>query len=179
MQTVADQLMLALTRALRPYAPTVAADVSPEGQDIRILTIPNPTLPRWGLQFICPAEPDGRGELHGSLWFGAVEITGYLSAEEAAPTIRAVLDGELTAVLQYKDQDALADHRPLPRRWVFLTSPEDGDLERLEALRTRLSRPVTLAERIRGREVGLYEFASWQASQIICHLPLKKERKHI
>lgn len=178
MQTTADRFMLTLARALRPHAPTVTSDTSEEGEDIRILTLQNPYLPRWGLQFICPAEPDGRGELHGSLWFGAVEITGYLSTEEAESTIRAVLDEEITAVLHYKSEEALADHRPSPRRWVFLTTPGDEDIERLAALREKLRRPVTLMERVRGTDIGVYEITSWQSSEIIHHLPQKKERKH-
>lgn len=178
MQSAADRLMLTLARALRPHAPTVTSDISERGEDIRILTLQNPHLPRWGLQFICPAEPDGQEELHGSLWFGAVEITGYLSAEEAESTIRAVLDGEITAVLHYRNEEALADHRPSARRWVFLTTPEDEDARRLEALRARLSRPVTLMERIRGTDIGIYEITLWQSSEIIRHLPQKKERKH-
>lgn len=178
MPTPADQLLLTLVRSLRDYAPVVATDTSPEGTEIRILTIPNPTEPRWGLQTIWPAEPDGRGELYGSLWFGAVEITGHLSAEDAESTIRAVLDGEITAVLRYKDPEALSDHHPAGPGRVFLTLPGEEDAVRLTALRERMSRPVTLMERIRGRDIGVFEFADWQTSEIIRHLPPEKERKH-
>lgn len=177
MQTPVDQFFLSLTRALRTYAPRVTSDTSPQGEDIRILTIPNPNESRWGLQFICPAEPDAKGEIYGSLWFGAVEITGHLSSDEAEGTLRAVLDGELTAVLRYKNEDAWTNHRPAAWQRVYVTAPGDEDIARLAALKERLSRPVTPIERIRGREIGLYEFATWHSIEFIRHLPQKKPQK--
>ena len=79
MPTAAEQFMPELIRTLRSYAPTVTADTDAQGRESSILTIRNPRDSRWSLQFICPNQPDRHGELYGSLWFGAVEITGYLT----------------------------------------------------------------------------------------------------
>ena len=70
MLTAAEQFMPGLIRTLRSYAPTVTADTDAQGRESSILTIRNPRDSRWSLQFICPNQPDRRGELYGSLWFG-------------------------------------------------------------------------------------------------------------
>ena len=177
MPTAAEQFMPELIRTLRSYAPTVTADTDAQGRESSILTIRNPRDSRWSLQFICPNQPDRHGELYGSLWFGAVEITGYLSAGEAGDTIQAVLNGEMTCVLRYRNEDALNDHRPSSGwRKVFLTSPAGDEDAALAALRARLRTPVTIRDRLAGTYIGIIEFANWRESDIITRLPGKKER---
>jgi len=176
MPTAAEQLMPELIRTLRSYAPTVTADTDAQGRESSILTIRNPRDSRWSLQFICSNQPDRHGELYGSLWFGAVEITGYLSAGEAGDTIQAVLNGEMTCVLRYRNEDALNDHRPSGWRKVFLTSPAGDEYAALAALRARLRTPVTIRDRLSGTYIGIFEFANWRENDIITRLPGKKER---
>lgn len=177
MPTAAEQFMPELIRTLRSYAPTVTADTDAQGRESSILTIRNPRDSRWSLQFICPNQPDRQGELYGSLWFGAVEITGYLSAREAGDTIQAVLNGEMTCVLRYRNEDALNDHRPSSGwRKVFLTSPAGDEDAALAALRARLRTPVTIRDRLAGTYIGIFEFANWRENDIITRLPGKKER---
>lgn len=176
MPTAAEQFMPELIRTLRSFAPTVTADTDAQGRESSILTIRNPRDSRWSLQFICPNQPDRQGELYGSLWFGAVEITGYLSAGEAGDTIQAVLNGEMTCVLRYRNEDALNDHRPSGWQKVFLTSPAGDDDAALAALRARLRTPVTIRDRLSGTYIGIFEFANWRENDIITRLPGKKER---
>lgn len=170
MPTAAEQIMQELVRSLQNHAPSVQWDTDAENRDMRILTIRNPYNERWSLQYTCPVEPDRRGELYGSLWFGAVEITGYLSAEEALDTIQAVLNGHITAVQRFRNRDAQVNHHPSGFCKVFLTAPDGDDDEALAALRERLARPVTFWERLTGTYVGIFEFANWQQTLTVSHM---------
>jgi hypothetical protein len=176
MPTAAEQLISVLTLTLRQHAPTVVSDMDEQGRDILLLTIRNPNDERWSLQFLCPNDAQAQRALRGTLWFGAVKITDYLSAEEACGTIQAVLDGNVTAVLRYRDGEALSDHHPSGLQKVFLTAPAGGDDAALAALRAHLQSPVTLRDRLGGTYIGIFELANWQNSEIIHHLPKKKER---
>lgn len=177
MPTATEQLMQELTRLLRNYAPSVQSDTDAEGRGTRILTVRNPRDGRWSLQFLCPADPDRQGALIGSLWFGAVEITGCLSAEEAPDTIQAVLNGEITCVLRYRNADELSCHRPSGWKKVFLTGSAGGDDTALAALQARLRTPVTLWERLVGTYTGIFEFANWQTCETVARLPGKPGKK--
>ena len=155
-----------LTKAFSSYRPRIVYDVTDKGEKTMELLIENPVEPRFSISL----QAISRHKLIDTctLWFGQAEISGHLDPEMAPSAIATILDDELVAVLRYKNRDAYDNHRPSGNQWLYqLTDDEDDDGAALEKMKQKLTSPPSLADKLMGKLIGVFEIYSWSESEIV------------
>lgn len=162
-----EALASLLLKTFSGYRPRIIYDVTDKGEEVMELLIENPREPRFSIAFQAIGK---RKQVDTcTLRFGQAEITGILEPDMAAPAIATILRDELVAVVQYKNDEAYDNRRPLPKasRLFQLTDDEDDDSQELEKLKQRLSAPPSLMEKLTGKYIGVFEIFCWNESHII------------
>lgn len=165
MQTI-DEFAVLLTKAFAPYHPRVIKDTNDKGGSIMEFVLPNPEHPRFAVS-LQVREDKGYADTC-SLWFGQVEISGYMDIHSVVSAIEEIISDRVVVILRYKNQNAYDDHRPSSRKWMYqLTDDEDDDSAALEAMKARLRTSPSLAEKISGKFLGTFEVFSWSENEVI------------
>ncbi len=165
-----DSFAAHLTRALAPHCgpgerPRAVTDTDDKGRTVLEFTLPNPHESRHSVSLTVS---EHRGTVTScALWFGPVEIAGYLIPEDALPAIEEIVAGNMVAVARYKTRDAYDSRRKASSggiQWVYQL-PDDRS--ELDALLDRLKRPAGLFERIGGGMTGVFEVFRWDGCEVI------------
>ncbi len=161
-----DEFSTLLTRTFAPHRPRIIKDVSDKGKAVVEFILPHPQEPRFSISLQIN-EAGGMVDTC-SLWFGQVEVSGFIKADMVAGAIQEIIDDHIVAILRYKNQDAYDNHRPSGRKWLYqLTDDEDDESIILEEMRHRLHASPNLMEKISGKYLGVFEIFSWTQSEVI------------
>ena len=161
-----DEYASLLTRAFAPYHPRVIKDVNDKGVSVMEFILPNPTEPRFSVSV---QVQEAKGYVDKcSLWFGQAEISGHMNADQIAGAIEEIVSNRIVAILRYKNQDAYDNHRPSGKQWLYqLTDDQDDDSESLLIMKDKLQSKPTLAEKLSGKLLGVFEIFSWENRETV------------
>ena len=155
-----------LTKKFASFRPRVTYDVTDKGAKTMEFLIENTSAPRFSVSL--QAMTKQKLVESCTLWFGQAEISGMMNPDMAPSAIETIIDGDLVAILHYKNQDAYENHRPSGHQWLYqLTDDEDDDSEDLEKMKQRLASPPSLAEKLGQKYTGVFEIYSWDHAEIL------------
>ncbi len=157
----ADTLTAHLIRTFGGHAVT---DTDERGRTVLNFHIANPTEPRHSIALVATVF---RGSVHFcSLRFGQAEISPALAPDDLTPAINAILSGQITAVVRYKNRDAYDDRRRASHgraEWLYRLS---DDAEAYEHMLKKLGTPANVWEKLMGTATGVYEVYDWETSAV-------------
>ncbi|MBE6586210.1 MAG: hypothetical protein E7645_06780 [Ruminococcaceae bacterium] len=162
-----EALATQLQKIFAGHRPRVIYDVTDKGENIMEFLIENPHNPRFSIVF----QAQGRHQQVDvcTLRFGQAEIKGMMEPEMVPSAITTILNDELVAIVQYKNDEAYDNRRSIPNlEWLYqLTDDEDDDSTALEKMKQKLSAPPSFFDKLRGNMIGIFEIFSWSSSEII------------
>lgn len=160
-ETRFSELMNTLRTGLRDLSPNFSTDVSENGGDVLLVTVRNPHDPYWGVTYEAGADRSGR--VTGSLWFGQCRVTGFLDASDAAAAIRSVTNGQIVAVVRYRNEEDREDRHPSDLQKVFQLLPDgqDDDSAAYASLMKKLHSEPGFFSRFDPDSLGVFEIAQW------------------
>lgn len=161
-----DEYATLLTRAFAPHRPRIIKDVNDKGITVMEFIVPHPTEPRFSVSV---QVQEAKGYVDKcSLWFGQAEISGHMNADQIAGAIEEIVSNRIVAILRYKNQDAYDNHRPSGKQWLYqLTDDQDDDSESLLIMKDKLQSKPTLAEKLSGKLLGVFEIFSWENRETV------------
>lgn len=168
--STAEQYTAALMRTLSPLCPPdakprVSTDTNDKGNEITEFRILHPADPRFSVTLDIHTV---RSMVHTcTLRFGAAEIAGALSPDDAIPAIEEILAGHIAAIVRYKTRDAYDNCRMAgsgQKQWLYqLPDDEEAFTGMLKKLRT----PAGAWEKLSGKLTGVFEVFRWDGSELI------------
>ena len=161
-----DEYASLLTRAFAPHRPRIIKDVNDKCITVMEFIVPHPTEPRFSVSV---QVQEAKGYVDKcSLWFGQAEISGHMNADQIAGAIEEIVSNRIVAILRYKNQDAYDNHRPSGKQWLYqLTDDQDDDSESLLIMKDKLQSKPTLAEKLSGKLLGVFEIFSWENRETV------------
>lgn len=161
-----DEYATLLTRAFAPYRPHIIRDMTDKGVAVMEFILPHPTESRFSVSV---QAQEARGYVDKcSLWFGQAEISGHMDADHIAGAIEEIVNNRIVAILRYKNQNAYDNHHPSGKQWLYqLTDDEDDDSASLLAMKDLLQSKPTIAEKLSGKLLGVFDIFSWESCETI------------